>query len=88
MTCAYVSIVCMIGICDASIGKVDGCVTVQSRRDDLESLGYMLMYFLRGKLPWQNMKTAFKPFERERKVGVCKEKTSPEELCRGYPGQL
>ncbi len=59
----------------------------QSRRDDLESLGYMMMYFNLGNLPWQGLKAVNKKQKYER-ISEKKMSTPVEVLCRGYPSEL
>lgn len=59
----------------------------QSRRDDMESLGFVLMYFLRGSLPWQGLKATTKK-QKYQRILERKQATHPDQLCRGYPSEF
>ncbi|XP_003791950.1 casein kinase I-like [Otolemur garnettii] len=59
----------------------------QSRRDDVESLGYVLMYFNRTSLPWQGLKAVTKKQQYE-KISELKMSTPVEDLCKGFPEEF
>lgn len=69
----------------SSINSLKG--GTQSPRDDLESLGYLLIYLLLGKLPWQGYVSHSKE-DKYYKIKQIKEKTTPEQLCQGLPNLL
>ena len=56
----------------------------QSRRDDMESFGYMLIHLMQGKLPWQGLKSKSKE-EHMQKIYEMKRSFSIKKLCKNCP---
>ena len=69
----------------ASVNALRG--TEQSRRDDLESAGYVLIYFALGYLPWQRINVSDK-LERYKKYFLLKKEIKFEDLCKGLPHEF
>ena len=69
----------------ASVNALSG--VEQSRRDDMEAIGYTLIYLLRGNLPWMgiNAMNRRQKFDRIRDAKV---NISFEELCKGFPEEF
>lgn len=59
----------------------------QCRRDDMESLGFVLMYFLRGSLPWQGLRATTKRMKYQR-ILEKKQSCHVDLLCRGFPPEF
>lgn len=69
----------------ASINAMRGCT--QSRRDDLEATGHMLLYALRGHLPWSGLDA---PTYKDKLKLICEKKIHfpLAELCAGFPEEF
>lgn len=67
----------------ASINAHRGCEL--SRRDDLESIGYIIVYLTKGSLPWQGIKEQNKG--KCRAIGEKKEQTVLPDLCCNMPSE-
>ena len=59
----------------------------QARRDDVESLGYLLVYFFKGSLPWQGLRANTKKAKYD-KIMEKKMTTPIEALCEGMPKEF
>ena len=57
-----------------------------SRKDDLESLGYMLVFLMKGYLPWQ--KISFTEENKIKSIGRMKETMSNDDLCSNMPEEF
>jgi serine/threonine protein kinase len=60
----------------------------QSCRDDLESVGYVLISLRKGRLPWQSLKARSRDKKDKDPLAAMKMETSPELLCRDLPTEF
>ncbi len=60
----------------------------QGRRDDLESLFYIIIYFIKGELPWQNIKCKSKTEKYEKIYEIKKKVTESGELVDDLPEEM
>lgn len=74
-TARYVSINCHGGV-------------QQSRRDDLESIGYVLISLVKGFLPWQKIEETENSHEQYEKISQCKMDTTLKVLCEDLPDEF
>ena len=73
-TVRYISLNCHLG-------------NEQCKKDDLESLAYIMVYFIKGELPWQNIKAKSRK-EKYSKIYQMKRKTVPDELTKFLPEEM
>lgn len=59
----------------------------QSRRDDLQAIGYLIIYLAKGTLPWQNIKAKTKQ-QKYKKIFDMKDSYTSEMLAEGLPGKI
>jgi casein kinase I family protein HRR25 len=69
----------------ASINALSG--HEQSRRDDLESLGYVLVYLCKGSLPWSGLRQGTRS-QNHARIRDIKINTRVSSLCAGLPSQF
>jgi casein kinase I family protein HRR25 len=87
-TARYASINTHMGVGKLFLQPSFSCFNVeQSRRDDMEALGNVFIYFIKGSLPWQGLKGNTKKLKysaiMEKKIS-----TSTKELCAGLPKEF
>ena len=90
-TATFASINGHLGICECLPlvfpAQILSTVPVQDRCDDLESLGYMCLYFLRGSLPWQGLKASDRT-QKDELILEKKRTISTEDLCGDLPKEF